>query len=151
MHLHYVHILSFYCLFIRMSASCTHVSALLHALMAATFIKFTIRPTSSVSSLEEDLAVTSYSCQWKAPKQCKQSTLNFADSVFVKYVYGKVKKRQLVPLENFDSHSDKFKGTVKNFLPALLNDLHGEELCISLCLTPICVQMMAQHCLVLRS
>ena len=45
-----------------------------------------------------------------------------------------MKKRQLEPLENFDPRPDKFKGTVKNSLPALLNDLRGEGLCISLLL-----------------
>ena len=42
---------SVFCFF-RMSSSCTRVSALLHALVAATFIEFTIRPTSSASNLE---------------------------------------------------------------------------------------------------
>ena len=96
-----------------MSASCTHVSALLHALVAATFVEFTIKPTSSASTSEEDLPVTSYPCQWKAPKKRKQSTLRFADSVFEKHVYGKVKKRRLEPLEDFDPRPDKFKGTAK--------------------------------------
>ena len=117
-----------------LSASCTHVSALLHALVAATFTGYTIRPTSSASNLEDDLPVTSYPCQWRAPKKCKQSTLRFADSVFEKHVYGKVKKRRLTPLEDFDPRPDKFKGKAKNSLPALLNDLRGEELCISLLL-----------------
>ena len=45
-----------------------------------------------------------------------------------------MKKKQLEPLEDFDPHPDKFKGTVKNSLPALLNDLRGEGLCISLLL-----------------
>ena len=69
-----------------MSAGCTHVSVLLHALVA-TFIEFTIRPTSLVSNLEEDLPVTSYLCQWKTPKRRKQITLRFADSVFEKLVW----------------------------------------------------------------
>ena len=94
----------------------------------------TIRPTSSVSNLDEDLPVTSYPCQWRAPKKRKRSTLRFADSVFEKHVYGKVKKRRLKPLEDFDPRPDRFKGTAKNSLPALLNDLCGEELCISLLL-----------------
>ena len=54
--------------------------------------------------------------------------------MFEKYVYGKVKKRQLEPLEDFDPRPDKFKGTAKNYLPTLLNNLRGEELCISLLL-----------------
>ena len=49
-------------------------------------------------------------------------------------MYGKVKKRQLEPLEDFDPRPAKFKGTAKNYLPALLNNLHAEELCISLLL-----------------
>ena len=49
-------------------------------------------------------------------------------------MYGKVKKRRLEPLEDFDPCPDKFKGTAKNALPALVNDLHGEALCISLLL-----------------
>ena len=59
--------------FFRMSSSCTHVSALLRALVAATFIEFTIRPTSSASNLEEDLPVTSYPCQWKTPKNANRA------------------------------------------------------------------------------
>ena len=114
-----------------MSASCTHVSALLHALVAATFIEFTIRPTSLVSNLEEDLPVTF--ANGKLLKDTN-SALRFADSVFEKLVYGKVKKRQLEPLEDFDPRPDKFKGTVKNSLSALLNNLRGEGLCISLLL-----------------
>ena len=69
------------CIMFKMSASCTHASALLQALVAATFSDFTIRSTSSASHSEEDLPVISYSCQWKAPKKHKQSTLRFTDSV----------------------------------------------------------------------
>ena len=128
---HYVH--KFFLFFLE-SLQVAHVSALLHALVAATFTEFTIRPSSSASTSEEELPVTSYPCQWKAPKKRKQSTIRFADSIFEKHVYGKVKKRRLEPLEDFDPRPDKFKGTAKNALPALLNDLRGEELCISLLL-----------------
>ena len=79
-------------------------------------------------------AIWIYPCQWRAPKKRKQSTLRFADSVFEKHLYGKVKKRRLKPLEDFDPRPDRFKGIAKNSLPALLNDLCGEELCISLLL-----------------
>ena len=75
MYLHYVHINYCPTFFVRMSAGCTHVSALLHALVATTFTEFTIRPTSSASNSEEDIPVTSYPCQWKAVKKRKHSTL----------------------------------------------------------------------------
>ena len=45
-----------------------------------------------------------------------------------------MKKRRLEPLEDFDPRPDKFKGTAKNSLPALLSALREEELCISLLL-----------------
>ena len=45
-----------------------------------------------------------------------------------------MKKRQLEPLEDVDPYPDKFKATAKNSLTALLNDLRGEELRISLLL-----------------
>ena len=54
--------------------------------------------------------------------------------MFEKHVYAKVKKRRLEPSDDFDPCPDKFKGTAKNSLPALLNALRGEELCISLLL-----------------
>ena len=116
-----------------MSASCTHVSALLHALVAATFVDFTIKPTSSVS-VPEDLPVTSYPCQWKAPRKRKENTLRLADAVFEKHVYGKGKKRRLAPLEDFDPRPAKFKGTARHSLPGLLEEVRGEGLCISLLL-----------------
>ena len=57
-------------------------------------------------------AIWIYPCQWRAPKKRKQSTLHFADSVFEKHVYNKVKKRRLKPLE-VDPRPDTFKGTAK--------------------------------------
>ena len=72
-YLHYVHNYIIILFIFRMSSSCTHVSALLHTLVAATLIEFTIRPTSSASNLEEDLPVTSYPCQWKALKNANRA------------------------------------------------------------------------------
>jgi hypothetical protein len=54
--------------------------------------------------------------------------------VFEKHVYGTVKKRRLAPLEDFDPRPAKFKGTAKNSLPALLEEVRGKGLCISLLL-----------------
>ena len=57
-----------------MSASCTHVSGLLRALVSITQVLF-----GSASTLpdedEEDqpLSITSYACQWKIPQKRKES------------------------------------------------------------------------------
>ena len=51
-----------------MSSSCTHVSALLHALVALTQTEFQLHPDLCDSSNDDEnkpLPVTSYACQWK--------------------------------------------------------------------------------------
>ena len=60
----------------RKSASCTHVSALLHALVAVTTSGMdpNIEGSSAVSSDEEAQPVTSYLCKWKVPKKGKKAT-----------------------------------------------------------------------------
>ena len=126
----YIIVLLFFFLFFHQNVHQLHSCLGTSTCSGGCYIQWvTIRPTSSVSNLDEDLPVTSYPCQWRAPKKRKQSTFRFADSV-----YGKVKKRRLKPLEDFDPRPDRFKGIAKNSLPALLNDLCGEELCISLLL-----------------
>ena len=81
----------------RLSASCTHVSGLLHALAALAPTQFP--PSSATGSSvsteesEETLPVTSYPCQWKAPRKRKQSNLKMADATFEKHVYGRAARR----------------------------------------------------------
>ena len=50
----------------RNSASCTHVSAVLHSLVALTSNEFQLQPDCSQPVEEDDdqLPVTSYPCQW---------------------------------------------------------------------------------------
>jgi len=54
-----------------------------------------------------------------------------AEAVFEKHVYGQEKKRKLKPLEDFDPCPVEFRGMVHTPLPALLEKIHGEHLCIS--------------------
>ena len=60
----------------RESASCTHVSAVLHALVALTPSHIAPSSSSLPSGIEEELLpVTSYPCQWKVPRRQKESTI----------------------------------------------------------------------------
>lgn len=59
-----------------------------------------------------------------------------SDVVFEKHAFGKVKNRTPKLTEDFDPRPLKYRGTVKEHLPALLNKLHGEGLCISVLLDP---------------
>lgn len=51
----------------RNSASCTHVSALLHALVSLTSSQFQLRPNESTTldHLDDETPITSLPCQWK--------------------------------------------------------------------------------------
>ena len=67
-------VISYTCIFHRKCASCTHVSALLQALVAMTPTRFLLQSTET-EEYEEALPVTSYACQWKAPRKRKESNL----------------------------------------------------------------------------
>ena len=58
---------------------------------------------------EEDLPVTSYPCQWKPPRQRKQSNTRISDIHVEKHTFGKQKKIELLPLEEFDPRSQKYR------------------------------------------
>ena len=124
------------CIFCRLSASCTHISALLHALVAMTPTEFLQQPSADpLGDDNECLPCTSYPCQWKQPKKQKESNLQMGDAVFEKHVLGRDHKRKVVAVEDFDPRPVKYRGTVKGRVPALLDKIRG-GLCISLLLDP---------------
>ena len=88
----------------RKSASCTHVSALLHALSALhapSAFEPSIQRVDSDDE-EESLPCTSQPCRWKPPKKRKESTLRLSDAEFVKHDYAKPVKKKIKQVENFD-------------------------------------------------
>ena len=54
------------------------------------------------------------------------------EAVFEKHVLGRERKRKLVSVEDFDTRPFKYRGTAKERIPALLVEVRGEGLCISL-------------------
>ena len=121
-----------------MSASCTHVSALLQALVAMTPVQFQLRPSNPPSlSLEEDnLPVTSYLCQLKPPRKRKEERGHSSNAAahFHEHTYGKPKKRVVKQVEDFDPRPNEYKRTASYHLPGLLDGIRGEYLSISLLL-----------------
>ena len=82
----------------RKSASCTHVSAVLHALcgMKQTFDLIPSNP----AELDDDnddplLPCTSQPCVWKEPRSRKESNLCVSDAVFEKHDYSKPVKQKI--------------------------------------------------------
>ena len=122
----------------RMSASCTHVSALLHALAALSSTSFQLQPnlpstssTETESTEAEPTPVTSLPCQWKAPKAKKDSTLQIASTSFEQREYRKPVKRKIKLLEDFDPRPPQFRGQIQSRMPAFLESVKGEQMSIS--------------------
>ena len=94
----YKHIINnIVCIVLCKSVSCTHVSALLHALSVLHAPSAFEPPMQEVDSDDESLPCTSQPCCWKPPKKCKESTLCLAEnsSTFVKHDYAKPHKKKI--------------------------------------------------------
>ena len=129
----YQHIINIIvCIVLSKSASCTHVSALLHALSALHAPSAFEPPMQEVDSDDESLPCTSQPCRWKAPKKRKESTLCLADATSVKHDYAKPHKKKIRQVEDFDPRPDSFRGTASQSVPELLQKLKREQLCVSL-------------------
>ena len=97
-------------LFCSQSASCVHVSGLLHALVAMNPGPFHAQRTDELQDDEEEtpLPITSYACQWKMPCKRKESTLLMSSATFNKHSYGKQKTRTFQSMEDFDPRPVEF-------------------------------------------
>lgn len=123
----------------RLSASCTHVSAVLQALTSIKSVPFNLtNPAVHNSSPlnNSEIPVTSLPCVWKAPKVRKKSTMRMSEAVFEKHDYTKPMKIKIKQLEDFDPRPPEFRGKTHELLPDLMNKLKGEQLCVSLLLDP---------------
>ena len=121
----------------RKSASCTHVSAVLHALsgMKQTFdLPPSTQPEISDSDNESSLPCTSRPCVWKQPKSRKESNLQVCDAKFEKHDYSKPVKQKIQHLEDYDPRPSQFKGTACSKLPELLQKVKGTNLGVSVLL-----------------
>ena len=124
-----------------MSASCVHVSSLLHALVAMTANNMQLHPslpsTSAADEVEESMPITSYLCQWKVPKKRKESNQPMSAINFEKHDYQNQKKRRLGPTEAFDPRPSECKGTAQNLLDTFIENVRGESLGVSVLFDPV--------------
>lgn len=58
------------------------------------------------------------------------------DAVSEKHVLGRECKRKVVAVEDFDPCPQKYRGTVNERVPILLDKIRGEGLCLSVLLDP---------------
>ena len=137
----YTHLMTSFIFPCRKSASCTHVSGLLHALVGlapAQFQDSTKEPSTQVGHSEEPLPITSFECQWKPPRTRKESNLRIADAAFDKYVYGREKKRSYQSQADFDPRPVELRGQANSLLQSFLTKVKGRGLGVSLLFDPDC-------------
>ena len=117
----------------RKSASCVHVSALLHAVVGLYPSEFTPPGNTgqTVGETEDPLPITSYTCKWVQPRKRKESNTKIADAVFEKHVYGRQRKHMLQPIEDFDPRPPEAIGTANIRLTEFLDSMQGKSLGVS--------------------
>ena len=137
----------------RKSASCTHVSGLLHALVALSPSEFIPpeRVGGSQDSSDDDLPITSYKCQWVQPKKRKESNTKMADANFEKHVYGRERKHFMHSIEDFDPRPPENIGTVAERLAGFLARMQGKGLGVSLLLDPSLERRLYVKCCIRKS
>ena len=116
----------------RKSASCTHISALLHALVTMT----SMNVSGHQDEKDTELPVTSYLCKWNVPRGRKDCTLRISEQKFQKHDYRQLKKAKYSSVQDFDPRPLQYRGTAKTELEALLSKVKGKGLGISLLLDP---------------
>lgn len=137
----FINIRRFVLLHFRQSASCTHVSAVLHALEGLKKplpIQPECAPVPNSSEIIEDdqtsVPCTSLPCKWVVPKTRKESTQQISTAVFKKHERDKPVKRQIALLEDFDPRPPEYRGNAQSFVPELLKKVKGDHLGISVLL-----------------
>ena len=80
----------------------------------------------------EILPVTSYPWQWKPPRKRKESNIKISEAKFEKHVYGTLKKRDLLSLEEFDPRPPEYRGTANAELGTFLDKVRGRGLGVSM-------------------
>ena len=109
------------------------MSALLHAL--ASLIVAHIQQVGDIPVPLDDgeaLPITSYLCQWNAPRKRKESNMPISEAVFQKHVYGRQRKRELKPIEDFDPRPLELRGKSMEHLKTYLSKVRGQGLGVSL-------------------
>lgn len=122
----------------RLSASCVHISALLHALKDLSPCLFPLRATLPVMSNSEtsEIPCTSLPCTWNKPRKRKEAKLQISDVLFQKHVYSRKRKHTLKQLQDFDPRPKEFRGLVNAQLPQLLETIQDKSLCMFMLFDP---------------
>lgn len=121
----------------RESGCCTHVSGLLHALVAMSPSESLLPdPDSPDTADTENLPITSFACKWKAPRKRKESNAKLSDVSFTKHVYGRTVKHELKSLNDYDPRPMEYRGKACDNLENFLSKVKGKGLGVSVLFDP---------------
>lgn len=121
------------------SATCTHISGLLHALVAMLPSQNPLPSCSGDSPLEEEaLPITSFACAWKAPHKRKDNKAKISEISFDKHVYGRQTKHTYQSLVDYNPRPAELRGTAKDQLKVFLANVKGKGLGVSVLFDPDC-------------
>lgn len=127
------------CFCCRESATCTHISGLLHALVAMTPSQNPLPSCSGDDQPEEEaLPITSFACAWKAPRKRKDNKAKISEISFDKHVYGRQIKHTRQSLVDYDPRPTEFHGKAKEQLKVFLEKVKGKGLGVSVLFDPDC-------------
>ena len=116
----------------RSSASCVHVSAILHAVVS---LNPSLKPIPSATvpvASDASVPVTSMINSWKPPRKRKESQMMMSEAKFQKHVYGREIKHNILELESFNPRPDEYKGTASSSLNKFVEATRGKGLCMLL-------------------
>ena len=114
-----------------LSASCVHVSAVLHYLVGLKGHHFMTPSQQETSDSENEdnqqpLPVTSFQCQWKQPRKRKESNLRISEVAFKKHQFGP-QKRKRDTIEEFDPRPIHLRDTAPTNLLTFLSSVRNLE------------------------
>ena len=123
----------------RKSASCVHVSAVLHALNGLKQ-PVPVQPELPHDDTTEDyphsVPCTSLPCKWVVPKNRKDSTQEIASAVFTKPDHDRPIKRPIKLLEDFDPRPVEYRGKAESLVSELLKKVKRDNLGVSVLFDP---------------
>jgi len=99
--------------------------------LCPTEIDSTASADDHIASIIQPVPITSLECQWSKPRHRKDSKVEVSNVAFKKHIYGRQRKHELEPINDFDPRPDEYKGTASQKLQDFLEAMRGNDLGVS--------------------
>jgi len=99
--------------------------------LCPTEIDSTANADDHNASSVQPVPVTSLECQWNKRRRRKNNKAEVSNVAFKKHVYGRQRKHQLEPINDFDPRPEEYKNTASQKLQGFLEAMKGKDLGVS--------------------